>query len=108
VKRLLMVAVVLSVAVPAHAGRAGSMALWCSAKGADLITTEMALRNGAYESNPLMRNQTVRIGSGVGICLAAGEVDHRLAKHKKLRWVIRGLGIGLMGYAAARNAGNAK
>ncbi len=104
-KRLALLFVLL--AVPAHAGRAGSIGLWCGAKTGDLLTTELALRNGAHESNPLMKNQATRIGVGVGTCVVAGEVDHRLRKHTKTRWIYRALGVGLMGYAIQRNAQNA-
>lgn len=103
-KRLALLFVLL--AVPAHAGRAGSIGLWCGAKTGDLLTTEFALRNGAHESNPLMQDRAVRVGAGVATCVAAGEVDHRLRKHSKTRWVYRALGIGLMGYAVHRNAQN--
>ena len=84
--------------------RLSSGLVWCGAKAADLGTTEWALSNGAHENNPLMRNRSVRIGAGVATCALAGEVDYRLRSKRKTRWAFRALGIGLMAYAAQRNA----
>lgn len=92
-------------ASPAEAGeRTKSMGLWCSAKAADLATTELALSRGGFESNPLMKDRGVRIGAGVASCVVAGEADYRLRRHKKSRWALRIIGIGLMSYAAIHNS----
>jgi len=49
------------------------------ASGADIITTEMALRRGGYEANPLMREPGVRVLSK----LAAGVIV--VWAHRKLK-----------------------
>ena len=94
-----------SVASPAEAGeRTTSYALFCGAKAADLGSTEYALSRGAIETNPLMQNRGVRIGAGVASCVVAGEADYRLRNHKKSRWAVRVIGIGLLAYATQNNA----
>jgi hypothetical protein len=104
VKRSLVVLAFL-LAPSVHAGdRAKSYALWCSAKAGDLVTTELSLSRGGVEQNPLMKNRAVRISAGVGVCVVAAEVDHKLQKHTKTRWVVRALGVGLMAYAIQKNA----
>lgn len=94
-----------SVASPAEAGeRATSYGLFCGAKAADLGSTEYALSRGAVETNPLMQSRGVRIGAGVASCVVAAEVDHSLRRHKKSRWAVRVIGIGLLAYATQNNA----
>lgn len=99
------VLVLALLAGPAWAGeRTKAVAIWCGAKAADLATTELALSRGGFESNPLMRDRAVRYGAGIGSCVLAAEADHRLRGHKKARWAVRILGLGLLGYAVQRNA----
>lgn len=105
---LFLVALAAGSASPAHAGRLESYSMWCGAKAADIVTTEMALGNGARELNPLMQKQSVRFGAGALVCVGASEGDHLLRRHKKLRWTVRILGVGFMSYAAIRNAGHAR
>ncbi len=88
----------------AQAGeRTNRYAAWCSFKAADLASTEYALSRGGYESNPLMQNRGVRYGAGIGSCVLAAEMDHKLRKHTKSRWAVRVIGMGLMAYAVQRN-----
>jgi hypothetical protein len=105
---MLILGLLLALTVGAGSARAGertkAVAVWCSAKAADLATTEMALSRGGHESNPLMRDRGVRIGAGVASCVVAAEADHKLRKHRKSRWAVRILGLGLMAYAVQNNA----
>ncbi len=89
----------------AQAGRLESYGLMCGLKAGDLVTTEIGLnRPGVMEGNPLMRNQSVRLGYGAGVCVVTAEADHKLRKHKKSRWVYRAIVGGLMVYAIQNNA----
>ncbi len=88
----------------AQAGeRTNRYAAWCSFKAADLASTEYALSRGGYESNPLMQNRGVRYGAGIGSCVLAAEMDHKLRNHAKSRWAVRIVGMGLLSFAVQRN-----
>jgi hypothetical protein len=97
-----------SVATPAEAGdRTKAYSFHCGLKAADLASTELAFAKNpvAYETNRLPGMQTTagRAAWGVGTCAVAAEVDHRLRKHRKGRWVFRILAGGLMAYAVQNN-----
>jgi hypothetical protein len=97
-----------AVASPAEAGgRAQSYGIHCGLKAADLASTELAFAKNpvAYETNrmPGMQSTAGRAAWGVGTCAVAAEVDHRLRKHTKGRWVFRILAGGLMVYAVQNN-----
>lgn len=100
----LVLLLVLTASVASAGDRATAYGLWCGVKAADLATTEYGLSRGAREANPLMQNRAVRVGVGVSSCIVAAEVDHKLRKHKKSRWALRIVGIGLLSYAAVHNA----
>lgn len=102
-RRLLPLLFVL-LAPSAFAGERANLHLgWCSLKAADLASTELALSRGGYEANPLLRERAVRYGVGAGTCMLVAEADWKLRKHKKSRWAVRIIGIGLWGYATAHN-----
>ena len=62
----------------------------CAATAADLGLTEVALARGWEESDPLIRNRGVRLGSGVVTC----GVQHFLAaNHPKVSRVVSKIGI---------------
>lgn len=88
----------------AQAGRVESYSIHCGLKAADLGTTEVVLARGGYERNDLMKDRGVRIGAGVGTCIVAAEVDHKLRKHTKSKWVFRVLAGGLLVFAVQHNA----
>lgn len=87
--------------------RLSSYVLFCGAKAADLASTEYAFsRNpAAYETNrmPGMQSSGGRVAWGVGTCVVAAEMDRKLAKHTKSKWIFRAIGLGLMGYAVQQN-----
>jgi hypothetical protein len=78
---------------------------------ADLITTELALRNsGAREGNPLLGNRAARVGLELGLMLGSAKLDQVAGRKKTgpLVWVIRGVRLAGTGLILRENLRVAK
>jgi hypothetical protein len=94
---------VLMLSVPAYGADDWKVdTAWIVAgQGADLAYTEYALRNvpGAYEANPLLRDQAVRLAVKAAVMAGGSALCHHYRKkgeHKKakaVRWILFGAGI---------------
>lgn len=76
----------------------------------DLLSTEIGLRAGAHEGNPLPMMQTRggRIAIKSAVSVGVAELDYRLMlkKQKKAAWALRILDAGLSTFAIIHNAGH--
>jgi hypothetical protein len=107
-RRTVIAAAVLSLGmVPSvSAGRLESYSVMCGLRAADYASTRYALQNpNVMEGNPLMRGPVQHAAVSVGTCVAMSEADHALRGHKKTRWTIRFVFIGLSAFVVTSNVG---
>lgn len=107
-KHLLLVALLLFAALPAHAQDRWTTTFYVSAAAADEVTTYRNMRRGYWESDPLYRF-TQQQPTGTLLSLVATDVvtlwiaHHYAARHPKLvRFTLLSLG-GIRAYQAVHN-----
>ena len=73
-------------------------------KGGDFLSTELALANGAYEGNALMRDRGVRAATSIAMPFVANYATAAVyQKHPRVALVTRIAVVALYGFAVQNN-----